>query len=109
MATNTSSTKATSDKSSGGDATDKVQELLGTMKKTEHSALDAMHRFADSINDAFPDVGEEGEGPRSKIIAAAFKLTGEIVDAGHRMASNLVDVGSDAMTDVAKTAGVQAG
>lgn len=109
MATKTTSKKATEDKKVGDDATGKIHELLGTMNKTGHSALDAMHRFADSINDSFPDVGEDGDGPRSKIIAAAFKLTGDIVDAGHRMAASVVDVSSDAVTDVAKTAGAQAG
>lgn len=106
MATKTTANK-TDEKTS--EATDKIHELLGTMNETGHSALDAMHRFADSINDAFPDVGEKGEGPRSKIISAAFKLTGEIVDAGHRMAANVLDATSDAVSGVAKTAEAQAG
>lgn len=106
MATKTSATKA-DDRTS--EATEKIGELLETVQKTEHSALDAMHRFADSISDAFPDVGEKGEGPRSKIIEAAFKLTGEIVDAGHRMVSNVLDAGSEAVSDLTKKSEAQAG
>lgn len=109
MATKTGSKKTADDESATGETTEKVQDLLDTMNKTSHSAIDAMHRFADSINDTFPDVGEEGEGPRSKIIAAAFKMTGEIVDAGHRMASSVLDAGSEALAGMARPAGAQAG
>lgn len=102
-------TKTTKDDEKTSEATKKIGEVLETVQKTEHSALDAMHRFADSINDAFPDIGDKGEGPRSKIIASAFKLTGEIVDAGHRMVTNVIDAGSDAVSGLAKTAEAQAG
>lgn len=86
-----------------------LQGLMDTLQKTEKSALDAMHRLADSVNDAFPDVGDEGDGPRKKIIDAAFKLTGDIVDSGHKMAVNVVDVTEDAVRGMGKKADAAAG
>lgn len=78
-----------------------IRDLLGSLERTEKSTLSAMHRIAGSFNGAFPDVGTEGSGPRQRIIDAAFGLTGEMVDAGHRMVKNVVEVAEDAVRDLA--------
>lgn len=81
-----------------------LQGLMDTVLKTEKSALDSMHRFADTCNDAFPDLGEEGDGPRKKIIDSAFKMTGDVIDSGHRMACNVIDITEDAIRNLSKKA-----
>lgn len=74
-----------------------LQGLLEGVRDTEQSALDAAHRFAGNVNDSFPDLGDEGEGPRKSIIDGAFKMTGEIIDAGHRFANNVIDLAESAL------------
>lgn len=67
-----------------------LQGLIEGLQDNETSALDAVKRFVDTVNDTFPDLGEDG--PRKKIIDAAFQMTQQIVEASNRLAINVVDV-----------------
>jgi hypothetical protein len=57
-------------------------------------ALEAVHRFVDAVNDAFPDIRDDG--PRRKIIDAAFKMVDDLVGASFRFADQIVQVGQSA-------------
>ncbi|MCB1029857.1 MAG: hypothetical protein KDA95_00880 [Acidimicrobiales bacterium] len=83
------------------DAGQGVQDLLEGLQQNEKSALDAMKRFVDTVNDAFPDISEGG--PRQQIIDAAFKMTEQVVDASNRLATNLVDVAQNAIEGITKS------
>ena len=63
----------------------------------EQSALEAVRRFVDTVDGAFPDVGEDG--PRRKIIDSAFKMTEQLVGASNQFARNIVKVTGEAMEE----------
>lgn len=67
-----------------------LQGLIEGLQENEQNALDAVKRFVDTVNDAFPDINEDG--PRKKIIEAAFQMTGQVVEASNRLAINVLDV-----------------
>lgn len=75
-----------------------LQRLIEGLAQNEKSALDAVKRFVDSVNEAFPDISENG--PRQQIIDAAFRMTGQIVDASNQLALNLVDVTEKTLEDL---------
>lgn len=76
-------------------STETARKLIGSLADSEKSALDAARRFVDTVNDTVPDTSEDG--PRSKIIDSAFRMTQELVDAGNRLAMNVVDSTEDAV------------
>ncbi len=84
------------------DASEGVQRMIESLEKNEKSALDAVKRFVDAVNDAFPDISEDG--PRRQIIDAAFKMTEQVVEASNRMASSVVDVTGGAVENLARSA-----
>jgi hypothetical protein len=77
------------------EAPDAAHEFINTLGDNEKSAMEAARKFVDAVNDAFPDVGEDG--PRRKIIDAAFRMTEQLVDAGNRVALNIVDLTESAL------------
>lgn len=91
----TSTSKSTSKKSAEG-----LQGVIEGLQENEQSALDAVQRFIETVNDAFPDIGEDG--PRKQIIDAAFKMTGQIVEASNRMAINVLDVTEGALRSISE-------
>jgi hypothetical protein len=64
--------------------------LIDTIEDAEHVSLEAVRRFIDTVDSAFPDLGEDG--PRRKIIDSAFKMTEQLVGASNRLAQNILDV-----------------
>lgn len=70
--------------------TEGLQGLIEGLEENEKSALEAVKRFVDTVNDTFPDIGEDG--PRRQIIDAAFKMTEQVVEASNRLAINVLDV-----------------
>ncbi|MEI2696826.1 MAG: hypothetical protein V9E94_00290 [Microthrixaceae bacterium] len=78
MATATT-TKSASSNGSGESPTEGIQKLIEGAGESEKSALEAVQRFVQSVNDAVPDIGDEG--PRHQIIDAAFRMTQQIFDA----------------------------
>jgi len=77
---------------------DSANELLDTIQDVEKSSLEAVRRFLDTVNDAFPDLTDSGEdGPRRKIIDSAFKMSEQLVGAANDLARNIVRVSGDAL------------
>ena len=83
-------------------ATDGLQRLVAGLQENETAALDAVKRFVDSVNDAFPDLGEDG--PRGKIIDAAFAMTQQVINASNRLAISLIDVTENSVENIGKSA-----
>jgi hypothetical protein len=69
-----------------------VARLIGTIEDAEHSSLEAVRRFIDAVNDAFPDLGDGEDGPRRGIIDSAFKMTEQLVSSSNRVAQNILDI-----------------
>ena len=95
-----SATKSSSSNGSGESPTEGIQKLIEGAAESEKSALDAVQRFVQSVNDAIPDIGDEG--PRHQIIDAAFRMTQQIIEASNSLAVNLVGVTGNALEDAAK-------
>lgn len=83
------------------DASEGVRRLIESLEKNEKSALESMKRFVDAVNDAFPDISEDG--PRRQIIEAAFKMTEQVVEASNRMATSVVDVTGGAVENLTRS------
>ncbi|MCC6183715.1 MAG: hypothetical protein IT194_03525 [Microthrixaceae bacterium] len=94
-------TTKTSTKSGTKDASENLQKFIDGLQANEKSALDAIKKFVDTVNDVFPDFGEEG--PRSKIIDAAFSMTQQIVESSNKMAKDLVGVTEDTLDNIARS------
>ena len=54
------------------DAKPETSRLIDTIGDAEHASLESIRTFLDTVNDSFPDVGGGEDGPRRKIIDAAF-------------------------------------
>ncbi len=74
---------------------DGANRIIDSVADAERTALEAVRRFLDTVNNAFPDVGPDG-GQRQKIIDSAFRMTEELVGSSNEFAHRLVKVGSDA-------------
>jgi hypothetical protein len=74
---------------------DGADRIIDSVAEAERSALEAVRRFLDTVNNAFPDVGPDG-GARQRIIDSAFRMTDELVGTSNQFAHRLVQVGSDA-------------
>jgi hypothetical protein len=74
---------------------DGADRIIDSVAEAERTALDAVRRFLDTVNNAFPDVGSDG-GARQRIIDSAFRMTDELVGSSNQFAHRLVKVGSDA-------------
>ena len=71
---------------------DGADRLIESLAGAEKSAFEAVRKFLDTVDDAFPHLGEGG-GQRQKIIDSAFKMTEELVGASNQLAHRLVKVG----------------
>lgn len=71
------------------DVTEGVQNLITGAGDQSKTALDAVRRFIDSVNDAIP----EGPGSelRDQVIENAFAMTHQVVEASNRLATGLVE------------------
>ena len=74
---------------------DGADRVIDSVAEAERTALDAVRRFLDTVNNAFPDVGPDG-GARQRIIDSAFKMTDELVGSSNQFAHRMVKVGADA-------------
>jgi hypothetical protein len=54
----------------------------------EQSSLDAVRNFLDTLNSMFPDVRDDG--PRRKVIDAAFTMVEKLVGASNQAARSIV-------------------
>ena len=71
---------------------DSVDRIIDSLGGAENSAFEAVRKFLDTVNDAFPHLGEGG-GTRQKVIDSAFKMTEELVGTSNQLAQRLVKVG----------------
>lgn len=74
---------------------DSADRIIDSVAEAERTALEAVRRFLDTVNNAFPDVGPDG-GARQRIIDSAFRMTDELVGSSNQFAHRLVKVGADA-------------
>ena len=71
--------------------------IIDSVEDAEQSALEAVRRFLDTVDGAFPEVSEDG--PRRKIIDSAFKMTEQLVGASNQLARRVVKVTEDALSE----------
>lgn len=77
---------------------DAPTELIDSIQDVEKSSLDAVRRFLDTVNDAFPDLTDaNGDGPRRKIIDSGFKMAEQLVGATNDLARNVVRVSGEVL------------
>lgn len=76
------------------DIAERTDSLIESVRDVEDSVLDAVRKFVDTVNGAFPDVSEDG--PRRKIIDSAFKMTEQLVGASTEFAEKIVKAASSA-------------
>jgi len=67
---------------------DGTTRLIETIEHAETVSLEAVRKFLDTVNGAFPDVGEDG--PRRKIIDSAFEMTEKLVNNWTGVAKNIL-------------------
>src|SRR5664280_808983 len=73
--------------------------VINSVAKAEKKAIEAVRDFVETVNRAFPDIGEDG-GPRQQIIDSVFKMTEQLVGASNELAHRVVKVGHVAATRV---------
>ena len=83
--------------------TETMQETSGTrilesVQEAEHAALEAVRKFVDTVDGAFPDLTTD-DGPRRKIIDSAFKMVENLVGASNKLAENVLEVTTKAMEE----------
>ena len=61
-------------------------QVIDAVERGEKEALEAVRRFVDSVDSAFPD-GEAG--PRRKIIDSAFRMVEQLLKTTNEFAQNL--------------------
>jgi hypothetical protein len=71
--------------------------IIGSIEDAEHSALEAVRKFVDTVDGAFPALGDDA--PRRKIIDSAFRMVEQLVGATNQLATNIVDVTEKAMAE----------
>jgi hypothetical protein len=92
-----STTKTTTTRTEAPDA---AKQFIQDLEKNEDRAIEAVRHFVDTVDGAFPDIGEDG--PRRTIIDAAFKMTEQLVGASNQLALNIVDVTEKALAELEK-------
>jgi hypothetical protein len=55
-----------------------TNRLVDTVEEAEHTSLEAVRKFVDTVDSVFPHLGGD-DGPRRKIIDSAFKMTEQLV------------------------------
>ncbi len=70
--------------------------ILESVQEAEQSAFEAVRRFVDTVDGAFPDLTND-EGPRRKIIDSAFKMVENLVGTSNKLAENVIEVSAKAM------------
>lgn len=86
------------DTTTGTDTADAAQRFIGNLERTEDRAIEAVRQFVDTVDGAFPDLGEDG--PRRRIIDAAFRMTEQLVGASNKLALDIVDVTEKALAEL---------
>jgi hypothetical protein len=74
---------------------DGARRLIDSVEDAEQSALEAVRKFLDTVDGAFP--GASDDGPRRRIIDSAFKMTEQLVGASNQLARRVVKITEDAL------------
>jgi len=74
-----------------------TSSLIHSIEDAGHASLEAVRKFVDTVDSAFPDLSEDG--PRRKIIDSAFAMTEQLVGTGTRLAKNILDVTQRTMSE----------
>ena len=74
--------------------------LVDSIEEAEHTSLEAVRRFVDTVDSVFPHLGGD-DGPRRKIIDSAFRMTEQLVQ-------NFLDVTRKALTESGRKAASKA-
>jgi hypothetical protein len=74
--------------------------IIDSLQDAEQSALEAVRKFVDAVDGAFPDVVEAA--PRRKILDAAFKMTEQLVGTSNQLAHRIVTVTENALDEFEK-------
>jgi len=69
-----------------------ADRVITSVARAEKTAIDAVRDFVETVNRAFPDVGDD-RGPRQQIIDSAFKMTEQLVGASNELAHRVVKAG----------------
>ncbi len=85
---------------SAASATKENPRIIDAIQDAETSSLEAVRKFVDTVNDSFPDLGGE-DGPRRKIIDAAFSMTENLIGTSNRVAQNMLDIVEKRVNDPA--------
>ena len=64
--------------------------LVGRIEDAGQASLEAVRKFLDTVDGAFPDLGGD-DRHRRKIIDSAFKMTEQLVGTASRLAQNVLD------------------
>ena len=81
---------------------DTATRLIDTIGDTEKAALDAVRSFVETVDGAFPDLGDDG--PRRKIIESAFRMTEQLVGASNAFATTIVKTTESTIGDATRSA-----
>lgn len=65
-----------------------VERIIESGRDAEEFALETVRKFVDTVDGIFPDVSQDG--PRRKIIDAAFKMTEQLVGTWTQAAEKIV-------------------
>ena len=64
-----------------------AEQVIDAVERGEKEALEAVRRFVDTVDSAFPADGETG--PRRKIIDSAFRMVEQVLKASNDFAQNI--------------------
>lgn len=78
---------------------DGAARLIDTIQDAENHSLEAVRKFLDTVDGAFPDLSQDNDGPRRKIIDSAFKMTEQLVGTSNDLARTVLDLTETAMKD----------
>ena len=76
---------------------DGARRLVDSIEDVEQSSLEAIRRFLDTVDGAFPALSDDGL--RRTIIDSAFQMVEQLVGASSQFARNAVKVIEDALGD----------
>ena len=78
-----------------------ADRLIEPFRDAGSTELESVRKLLDTVNGANPDVGADN-GPRQKVIDAAFKMTEQIVGSSTQLAEKIVKVTQDVVTELDK-------
>ena len=71
--------------------------IIETIQEAEKTSLEAVRRFLDTVDEAFPHLSDDK--PRRKIIDSAFEMTEHLVGTATSFAQNIVEVTQSAVAE----------